>query len=388
MHPRCSSRRHPGNRTGSLPALAIPLLALIALLASFQPASAVRLTLEPYIEAEQDLMQVTPCSDGTVGVLQMGQVSLLRLGGELVGRATAAPGERLYLSDAGGYVGVVRARQGGADFAPTESFELRNAAGHTLWRSGQTEDVSYAISAGGRVVGLSLNINAPERNLLHFYDERGAQISEVSVPHLLGGRFDSQGRVYLAHSALDGLRVFDLQGTEIARLPGARLFAVTPGGRTIVAVGDEGLALMRGGEIVARTSLRGLLARRIAIAPDGSRIAVVGRHELRVYDGADLALQWEATTADRELVFTSVDLAAEDGWLLAGVARDLGPDYTADQRHPAGEIRAYDARGRQLHVALMTFPIWNIWTPTALLDESGRTATITTRRAVYRTDLP
>ncbi|MBD3236070.1 MAG: hypothetical protein GF330_05160, partial [Candidatus Eisenbacteria bacterium] len=179
MYPRHHSRRSPGSRLAAIPVLVLLPLAMIAL-AGFVPAAhPAELALEPILSSDQDLLQVSPCADGSVGVLEMGRVTFLQPGGEVARRVQAAPGERLYLSVGGAYVGVRRARHGAADFAPTETFALRDAAGTTLWRIGPTEDVSYAISARGTVVGLSLNINVPERNRLHFYGAQGKQIAEV-----------------------------------------------------------------------------------------------------------------------------------------------------------------------------------------------------------------
>ncbi len=257
-----------------------------------------------------------------------------------------------------------------------------------MWKTGETEDVTYSISRNGVVVGMMLNINIPERNALHFYDGAGRILAQVEVPYLETGRFEPRGNVYLAQSARDGLRAFEgATGRELWSVPDVRLFAATDDARDVAAVGGSSVRIIRNGAVGASVPTGGLLIRRIAIAPDGSRIAIAGKHEIRVYDGSGTRLA-SISTGNEALSWTSVDVAAGGGWILAGVARDLGPAFGDDRRHPDGEVRAYDASGALVHSASLTFPIWNIWTPTVRFDRSGMAATITTRRAVYRTVLP
>ncbi|MBM3317717.1 MAG: hypothetical protein FJY75_07675 [Candidatus Eisenbacteria bacterium] len=364
-----------------------PLLGLALLLATAAPGLAAELSLTTLIAGDEDLLQVVPRPDGGLGVLRQAGVGRLAPNGAWLAAETAEPGQTLHLGDDGDLVGVVTHRAGAADFAPTARFELRDARGRLLWSLGETEDVGYSISVRGAVVGKSLNINAPERNALHFYGRGGTLAAEAVVPHLLGGRFSADGGLYFAQSASTGLIAFDAGGAELWRRDGVRLFDATPDGRLTVAVHGERLELLDSGRPVARADLTGLLVRRVAIAPDGARIAVAGREELRVYDG-NLRPLWRDSLRDQGLAFTSVDLAAGDGWLLAGLARDLGPRVAVEERHPDGVVRAYDARGALRHEARLAFDAWNIFTPTAILDDTGKTLTITTRRAVYRTTLP
>jgi hypothetical protein len=184
------------------------------------------------------------------------------------------------------------------------------------------------------------------------------------------------------------LLAFDAAGVELWRLPEARLFDASPGAETVALIAGDRLQLARDGRVTAQTDLSGFLARRIALAPDGRRVAVISRDELRVYAAGTLDLLWTTTIDAERYAFTSVDLAADDGWLLAGVARDLGSAVAAETRHPQGEVRAYDAAGALCHQTRLEFPAWNIFTPTVILDPSGAAATITTRRAAYRTVLP
>jgi len=364
------------------------LIAVLGALLAFSSIACVAadLAVKRVYMASEDIFKIAQRPDGSIGICRQGGVDLLDAGG--IARSVARPGEGeiLYLADGGAYHGVVRHRAGAADFAPTASFELRDGEGRLLWRTGETEDVTYAISRSGDVVGMSLNINAPERNAIHFYD-RGLIVAEAPVPYLETGRFDPAGSLFLAVSARDGLRAFDKRGSEIWSEPDVRLFAAGEEAGTVAVVGQGGLRVIRGGAVAGAVDLGGLLVRRVAVAPDGSRIAIAGKHEIRVYDGA-LAHLWSTRTESEALSWTSVDVASGDGYVMAGLARDLGPGTDPDSRHPDGEVRAYDATGTLLHRGSMSFSTWNIWTPTVLIDRSGKGATITTRRAVYRTVLP
>lgn len=233
-----------------------------------------------------------------------------------------------------------------------------------------------------------MDINIPERATLHFYGPGGALNATEPFPGLVGGRFDAEGRVFIAQSATLGLRAYDPIGTPLWSVDDALMFAVTPGGEEIAVLRHGQLRLMRGAVMVAVAPLEAdLVVRRIAIAPDGSRVAIAGRTEIRVYDST---LTQTATMKidDTAYAYTSVDVASANGWILAGVARDLGPGVFADVRHPDGEVRAFDASGRLVHTATLRFDAWNIFTPTAVLDSDGHAATITTRRSIYRTVLP
>jgi hypothetical protein len=361
--------------------------ALGFLLFSMSAAISADLRLTPILTADEDLVKIATRADGTIAVMRVGGIDLLDAHGrsDVVARSTD-PGEVLTLSDDGAFVGAVRHREGAADFTPTASFELRDAQGRVLWTLGETEDVSYAISGSDLVVGMSLNINVPDRNTLHFYAD-GVVVATVAVPYFETGRFDPTGAVFLAVSTRDGMRAFDRAGREMWSVPDARLFAATDEARAVAIVGQNGLRVVRDGTIAAALPLGDFLVRRVAIAPDGGRVAIAGKHEIRLFDGS-LTPLWTARTESDALSWTSIDLAAGNGATMAGVARDLGPSVETERRHPDGEVRAFDARGSIVGSAKLTFPIWNIWSPTVRIDRSGDGATITTRRAIYRTVLP
>ncbi len=366
----------------------LSLLVLTPLLLWAAAASAADLHLAPRLEAKEDLSRVVPRTDGNTAVMRGGAIDRISTSGRATRVATAEANQTLILGDDGATIGVVTHRDGAADFAPTATFELIAADGQPIWTIGETEDVTYVISKTGTVVGMSLNINVAERNRLHFYGSSGEQVAEISVPYLEGGRFDPAGEIFLSMSSTEGLAAFDAHGAEIWYTPDVRLFAATAGAKEVAVLGQSGLRLLREGQVVATHDLGGLLVRRLAIAPDASRVAIAAKHEIRVYRGTDLLQLWDAWLETEHLAYTSIDIASAGGWVLAGVARDLGRGAPAEERHPDGEIRAYDAAGHVQHRAAMTFPAWNIFTPTVRLDATGKAATVSTRRAVYHTVLP
>lgn len=363
------------------------LLASLVVL-SMSAASAAPLRLTPLLDSQSDLVRVIATRDGGAALLQERGIDLIRPDGARLSLARTGEAQRAVIAEGGGFYGVVTHRDGAADFSPTQSFELRSMDGALVWSMGSTEDVTYAVSSAGAVVGLSMDINIPERATLHFYGPGGALNATEPFPGLVGGRFDAEGRVFIAQSATLGLRAYDPIGTPLWSVDDALMFAVTPGGEEIAVLRHGQLRLMRGAVMVAVAPLEAdLVVRRIAIAPDGSRVAIAGRTEIRVYDST---LTQTATMKidDTAYAYTSVDVASANGWILAGVARDLGPGVFADVRHPDGEVRAFDASGRLVHTATLRFDAWNIFTPTAVLDSDGHAATITTRRSIYRTVLP
>lgn len=363
-------------------------IAMAALLLPIAAVSAADLTLEPIIVSDVDILSAVPLAGGAAGILREGAIDFVQRDGSLVPSARAGESQKLFLGDGGDRIGVVTHREGAADFSPTATFELRDRSGALLWSMGETEDVTYSISKTGEVVGMSLNINTPKRNTLHFYGEGGVLEAEVSVPFLIGGQFDPDGMVFLALSVQEGLIAFDSAGNELWRIDGVRMSAATPGAERVAVFGDGLLRVVQSGEIIAKDDMGDLLLRRLSIAPDGSRVAVAGKHEVRIYDAGGLSLLNTIILEDENLSWTSIDLASDGGWLVAGVARSLGLSVPVESRHPDGEVRAYDASGNLVHRAQMEFPVWNIWTPTIKLDQGGTEATVTTRRALYRTVLP
>ncbi|MFB3908331.1 MAG: hypothetical protein ACE15D_07990 [Candidatus Eisenbacteria bacterium] len=366
-----------------------PLLALGPLLLALaaSPAISSTLTLQPLLESDTDLLRVAPQEDGTAVVLREREVGLASQGPFVV-RASAGAQQTLTIADEGGWIGIADHRPGAADFAPVASFTLLAPDGRTAWSLGETEDVAFLISGQGRVAGLQLNINVPDRNRLRFYGDGGEVVADLPLPYLEGASFDPSGRRLFALSSLDGLHAFTVDGEELWSLPGARMFAPSAGGDLVAAIAGDALVVVRDGRPDAPIPLDGLLVRRVAVAPDGGRLAIADKHEIRVFSVGARIPEWNVDLTSERLAVTSLDLADGRGWLLAGLARDLGEQVPILERHPSGEVRAYDADGRLEHSATMPFPIWNIWTPTARIDRSGHAATITTRRSVYRVALP
>ncbi len=364
--------------------------ALITTVSVLFPAAseAAELALEPILQSAMDQQRIVITPGGGAAVLLQDAILQADPGREPVSVAVCAADQSLALSDDGSAYGVTTHRHGAADFAPTATFTLRSATGDQIWSIGETEDVAYAISSQRRVVGLSLNINTARRNRIHFYGPDGRMLRDAAVPYGLGGRFSAQGNVFFAPSAQDVLYAFDADGRSLWTMQGVRLFASTPDGSVVAATGEGHLKLIENGQLRASLDLGDLLVRRIAIAPAGDRIAIAGKHEVRVYRTRGLVQLWRAESGDPALAITSVDIADHGRWTAVGVARDLGPEAGLNQRHPDGEVRVYDADGAQRHQASLAFDVWNIFSPTAVLAEDGASMTITTRRAVYRADLP
>lgn len=356
-----------------------------AALAACGVSSAAELQIQTLATFEDDLILAAVRAPGDVAILRAEAIDQVRAGSDPAPVARAAAGERLFLAAGGSYYGVSIHRAGAADFAPTQSFELRDAGGDRLWSIGPTEDVSYAISSRGSVVGLQLNVNIAAKNRLHFYGEDGALLADVSVPRLLGGSFDPEGRVFIATSGSEGALGFDASGRQLWMVRSGRLSAAAPGGRTVAVVGPGALTVVRDGVAGESVDLGDLLVRRVAISADGSRIAVAAKHEIRIYDAASLTEIRRIETGSASLAWTSIDIAPDGRRIAAGLARELGSAVPVERRHPDGEVRVYSIEGDLAHSASMTFTHWNIFTPTVLWKPSGDALTITTRRAVYET---
>ncbi len=364
------------------------VLFLAALLMASSLSSAADLELRELARFDDDLFLAAIGPSQDVTVLRAAAIDRLEAGTAPASLARSVEGQRLFLAPSGAFYGKLTHRPGAADFTPTERFELHEAGGRLVWAIEQTEDVSYAISSRGGVVGLQLNVNIPRENRLRFYGEAGERVAEVSIPHLLGGSFDPEGRRFLAVSGSEGTVGFDLAGRVVWSVPGGRLVAASSGAGIVAVAGPDRITVIRDDRVGANADLGGLLVRRIAVAADGSRIAIAGKHEIRLYDSANLLETGRIETGSESLAWTSIDFSPGADRIAAGLARDLGPAAPAERRHPDGEVRVYGADGALLHSAAMSFAHWNIFTPTALWRSSGDALTITTRRAVYETVLP
>lgn len=364
-----------------------PLLALAAWWLTL-PAGASELTLAPVLQSPVDLHQIVAREDGSVAALQAAALLVAGAPGtEPVAVARRAEGQSLVLGDDGAVYGVISHLHAAADFAPAGSFELRRLDGARLWSLDATDDVAFAISSNQRVVGLSLNINTAERNRFHFYDHGGRLLREQVVPFALGGHFCADGSIFFVPTGQHELHAFDADGRLRWSAAGVQLFATTPAGERVAALGDGRLRLLEEGREMAATPVD-ILVRRIAIAPDGLRIAIAGKQEARVFDAADLSWLWSVPAGRGDLNFTSIDIAAGGGPVALGLAEDAGPAVAPDQRHRRGEVRVLDGRGQPVHRVPLAFAAWNIFTPRVRFDASGAAITVTTRRAVYRALLP
>ena len=363
------------------------LASLLLVLATVTPGLAGELSLLRVLSSEEDLLRVETLPDGGFHVLHHEGAYLLDLDGRRTALLSSTPTQRVFLGDSGTYFGRATFRSGAADFAPAVRFELYRTGVGMQWEINEIDDVSFAVSALGTVVGLDMNINRPERNALHFYGAGGELMVEVRVPHLLGGRFSADGAMFFAQSATDGMVALSKDGVVWWRHPDVRVFAATPHGDVVAMITGDAIEVVRDGSVTASRDLKKLLVRRIAVSSDAERIAVVGRDELRVFDDA-LRVVWSRSLAGTDLAFTSVDIGAAEGWLLTGVARDLGRSVPVQARHPDGRIQVWDSVGNLCHETTLAFEEWNIFTPTVCIDASGTWATVTTRRAVCRLDLP
>ncbi|MBD3161547.1 MAG: hypothetical protein GF346_04930, partial [Candidatus Eisenbacteria bacterium] len=208
-------------------------------------ALAGELALETLHRSDLDLDRVIERTDGSFGLLRGGRIEALGSDRALTLLRESQEGQTLFLSEGGSWIGVATHREAAAGLAPTASFRLLDAAGDPAWEIGPTEDVAYAISRQGAVVGMTLNLHVPDRNALRFYTDGGRLAAEVPVPGLLGGRFDADGAIFFAVSASEGLWAFDPVGTERWAIPEVRLFDAAPGGRFVAAIAGDELVTIR-----------------------------------------------------------------------------------------------------------------------------------------------
>jgi len=343
--------------------------------------------LTPLATGDTDIDRVVQFRDGLIGIISGARVSFVSPDGTPVKKLILEPDQRIFPGDAGSYYGIARHRYEKADFPPADSFTLYDSSDSEQWSIGPGNDVCFVVSSRGDVVGMRLNINTPDRNSLHFHGSGGSLMREVALPYATGGRFSRNGSVFFALSTTEGLVAYNENGIREWRIPEVRLFAATADGARVSLVVDDELLISGHGVIAARSGLEGLLVRRLAIAPDGSRIAVAGRDELRVYDST-LTMLWRHSLAGTDHVFTSVDVASARGRLLAGTARDLGSGIPVSDRHPDGEVLVFDGEGMICQRIPLVFSSWNIFTPTARFTEKEECAVISTRRSVYLLEMP
>jgi hypothetical protein len=251
--------------------------------------------------------------------------------------------------------------EGNSEFVPIGRFTLEDEKGNPAYTRSGDNHTLLDIADNGAAVGIDFDGPVSGRAELHFYDPQGIERGAAEVEFLNERAFSANSTVYCVNDGRLGLRVFDLQGKELYNPGTGNRFAVAPDGRTIALAGDEAIALYTEGTKTGRIPLASPFIRQMKFSPDGSLLGYVDRKNVRLYSIAESRLRFQYRAPNPDLNFVSLDVAPDNGLILAGSDEDQGRG--APNRHSRGFIYLLDAQGNSLWQQELRYSGWSIFVP-------------------------
>jgi hypothetical protein len=251
--------------------------------------------------------------------------------------------------------------QGNSEFVPITRFSLQDKTGRTLYTKADFKHTLADIADNGVVVGIDFDGPISGRAKLHFYNRSGAELGSADVGFLGARAFSANSAVYCVNDGLRGVRVFDLSGRELFSLGKANWFAVSADGRTIALAQDDGIALFAEGKPAGRIAVSSPFIRQMKFSPDGSLLGYVDRKILKLYRTSDRNLVFEYRVNQPELNVVSLDIAADNSQVLAGLDEDKGRG--AIERHVRGYVYLFDRTGKRSWQHELSYSKWNAFVP-------------------------
>lgn len=292
--------------------------------------------------------------------------------------ATESPGG--FVSERGRFVATVKFEEGNTEFVPLAGFELRDETGRLMYaRSGDRHTV-LDISDAGVVVGADFNGPVSGEARLVFYDPAGNPKGRAEIGFYNQRAFSADGSRFCVLDGRAGLRVFTAEGRELCNLGPGNRFAVSANGRLIALARDEEILLFDEGRPAGRIAIGSPFVRQMAFSADGSRLAFIDRHRLRLLRVADARVEFEFMPEETGLDFVSLDISPDGKFVLAGL--DNGRRGSPD-RHRRGLAVLLDAAGQVIWQQSLEYEGWNISLP-AVRFEPGQTFEVRTAEKVLR----
>ncbi len=299
----------------------------------------------------------------------------------LAGRESIKSDLHVFHSPNRAYQAVVEYESGNSEFVPFQRFELQKAGGSSVYaRQGDGHTV-LDISDQGLVVGIDFDGPVSGRARLHFYDRTGQKTGSAEVGFLAQRAFSADGSVYGVLDSRNGVRLFQVDGTELGNLGQANRFALSGNGRSVALAQDEAVVLFQDGREAGRYPLASPFVRDISLSGNGAVLAWVDRFKLYVLRTEAMQLTARVSAPEPALRFISVDVSEDGRQVAVGLDADAGRG--TDGRHRRGLVMLLDPVGTVLWQEQLSYDKWNITSPQVRFSGSNA-LTVRTAEHVLR----
>ncbi|MBM3314861.1 hypothetical protein FJY71_03345 [candidate division WOR-3 bacterium] len=290
-----------------------------------------------------------------------------------VGEELVAADAFHYHSPAREFTAVVEFEAGNTEFVPFSRFELRDAAGRTIYAKPGSGHTVLDVSDDGFAVGIDFDGPVSGRARLHFYDLQGVEQGSAEVGFLNQRTFSDDGRTYCVLDGRAGLRAFR-DGRELYALGPGHRFAVSADGSRLALAQDSVIRLFAGGREKAVITGTTPFVRQVAFSGDGERVGWVECGRLSVRRFEDGGLVFECGPPEPGMRFISLDLSADGRLVLAGL--DEG------KPHRRGLVWLLDPSGAEVWRRELAYGQWNIEVPAVRFGAPGSFEVRTADRSV------
>jgi len=277
-------------------------------------------------------------------------------------------------------------------------FELRTAAGQTLWTHEGRGHHYYSIGAGGKlVVGHSSSTAHPGKpgsvGTLTFYEVRGGTTGRFSCSMLGGSQIAPDAGAALVECRDSALVVVDPQGRPLNGLAGSyRSFSLAAGGRVVAAVpvGQPRtltLSTRTGDSVAGQTRSIQFKdpVRQVAISNEGDLLVATSGADVVAVNPGSATETWRVTLEGQPPLTSSLSLGP-NGLVAVGAVLD-GARVLDGRRGPHPALVALIQNGRVLRTLRFELDSLNAWVPSVALSPDGRGLLVWDPTGVWSIDL-
>lgn len=266
----------------------------------------------------------------------------------------------LLRSSAGEFYARFEYGLGTSEFIPIARFELFDRSGRSVYVREDFNHTLFDIADNGRVVGIDYDGPVSGRAKLHFYDPEGRIEGTAEIKFLSRRQFSGDGSVYAVLDGMQGLRLFNPDGSARYELGPANGFSLSSDGRSLALVRDQEIVLYRNGAETGRIPVETPFIRGLTISPDGRRLGFIDRKNYYLYDFETVRQLGHYRETNPEFNFITLDLA-DGGVALTGLDRDPGRGKPG--RHTSGAVYLLDDQASIRWREAVDYESWDITLP-------------------------
>ena len=295
--------------------------------------------------------------------------------------------EYAILPEGGSVVGITRFFDNSPSTLTAAAFELVDLTGKRLYGIDKPRFSSVIVSAtGSAIVGIDGAEGLPQ-SVLRFYDARGNEAHAMTVEFFQGGRFSSDGSVFVFTTAKEGLLACSTAGQVLARYGMGTSYDLSAGGEVFAVAQDSVLRVYANGKRQTTIHTMGQ-TRAVTVSGNGKHVGWAGTADAVIYAaGADSALVRVQLSAPGENV-RSLAISNDGRCFAIGIDIDAGKEAAPEARHFRGRAVVYDFAGQKIAEKELSYQAWNAHFPAVSFTRDGHTVAVITREEISLVELP